>query len=299
MTLINSLNSLQDLHTITSLLGCTDQCLHVLREARASIAATCIEEFRTDTRVSANTLAHHIDVRTHDLAQISDVVHKRNARCQHRICRILDHLGRRYIGENHTIVVHHKGLIQTLHQLSCPLALDAHNHSVGLHKIVNSVALLQKFGVRRHIKLDLHTACSQLLSHRLTHLLRRTHRHRALGYQQRIAIDLAAELACHLQNIAQVGTAIFIGRRSDCTEYYLDLVQALAQLGRKVQTTVGHIAYNQLFKSGLIDRNLPRTELLDFAVININTGYIGSHLGKAGSRNQPDITRSYDRNLHM
>ena len=298
MTLINSLNSLQNPHSIALLFGSTDQCLHVLREARTAIATTRIEELRADTRISTNTLAHHVDVRTHDLAQISDVVHKRNARCQHRICRILDHLSRRHIGENHTVIVHHKGFIQALHQLLSTLALDTYNHTVGLHKIVDSVALLQKFGVRRHIKFDLHTTCSQLLSHCLLDPLRRTHGHRALGYQQSVAIDLAAELARHLQNIAQVGTAVLVGRRSDGTEHNLDLVQALAQLGRKVQTTVGHIACDQLFKTRFIDWDLPLSEHFDLTFIDINTGHIGTHLGEARPRHQPDITRTYDCYLH-
>ena len=298
MTLIDSLNSLQNLHSIAPLLGRADQCLHILREARATITATGIEELRANAHIGTDTLAHHIDIGTHDLAQIGNVVHKRDARCQHRIGRILDHLGRRHIGEDHTIVVHHKGLIQTLHQLSCTLALDTYNHAVGLHKVVDRIALLQKLGIRRHIELNLHATCRKLLTHSLLNLLSRTNGNGTLGYQQRIAIDLATELARHFKNIAQVGTAIFIRRRTHCAKNYLDIIKTLAQLSRKTQTAIGHIARYQLFESRFIYRNLTRAKHLNLTFIYIYAGHIGTHLGKTSSRYQTNVTRTYDCYLH-
>ena len=56
--------------------------------------------------------------------------------------------------------------------------------------------------------------------------------------------------------------------------------------------------FQKISQSSFINGRYPRIDLIHLGLIHINTRNLMSFLGKADSRHDPDVTRSYDRNLH-
>ena len=76
LAFVHSLYGFQYRHFVAVLLGRFDECLHVFGKTRASVAASGIQEFAADTGVGSDTVAHHVDIRSHAFTQIGDVVHE-------------------------------------------------------------------------------------------------------------------------------------------------------------------------------------------------------------------------------
>ena len=256
LLLIDLLDGLQNSHPIAALLGGADQRAHILREARASVAATRVEELLADARVGTNALAHHIHVGSHPLAQIGNIVHKRDARGEHRIGRVLGHLGRGNIHKQHAEIIYQERAVELREELSCALALNAHHNSVGRHKILHGSALLQEFGIRRHIELHIHTPSLQLLADGLLGASGRTDGNGRFDDEERIALDEPSHLAGYGHHLTQVGRAILVGRRTHGGEDHLHLRDALLERGGEAESACSHVAFDDLLQAGLIDGHL-------------------------------------------
>jgi len=105
LRLVYSLDSFEDTHRTAMLLRRADEGLHILGEARASIATARVEELTPDTGITTDTLAHHGDVGTDGFAEVRHLIHEADACGQHGVGCILRHLGRRDVHEEHTEVV--------------------------------------------------------------------------------------------------------------------------------------------------------------------------------------------------
>ena len=100
-------------------------------------------------------MAHHVDVGTHNLAQVGNLVHEAHAGGEHRRCGILDHLGRTCVGiDDRAVVVHQDGAIEPLHRLPRSRRLGTDDDAVGLHEVLDAIALGQEVGIAGHVKLD-------------------------------------------------------------------------------------------------------------------------------------------------
>ena len=73
----------------------------VLREARAAVARTRVQELEPDARVVAHADRDLADVGVDRLAQVRDRVDERDLGGEERVRRVLDHLGRRRVGDEH------------------------------------------------------------------------------------------------------------------------------------------------------------------------------------------------------
>jgi UDPglucose 6-dehydrogenase len=69
------------------------QRLHVLREARAAVAAAGVQELVADARIGADAATHLLDVGAELLGQQRHFVHEADARGEHRIGGVLGQLG--------------------------------------------------------------------------------------------------------------------------------------------------------------------------------------------------------------
>jgi len=107
-----------------------------------------------------------------------------------------------------------------------------------------------------------------------------------------------SELTGHGQHVLQVGTAVLIGRRTYGREHHLDIVEHLGEVGGEVQAVVLHIAPNKLLKPGLIDGHDAILQLLNLGGVHVDTGDVGTHLGKTRAADQSYITGSYDCYFH-
>ena len=168
---VDIFNGFQDTHAVAVLFSRLDEGFDVFRETRTAIAATGIEELRTDAGIAADALTHHVDIRSNEFAEIGNVVHERNARGEHGIGRIFDHLRRRDVREDHAEVVEHEGRIEARHQIACPLALNADNNAVGRHEVFDGSSFLKKFGIGSHVKRNVLAALLEFFLNGRLHLV--------------------------------------------------------------------------------------------------------------------------------
>ena len=92
-------DGVQQLRVVLVLLGDRGQRLHVLGEAGAAVPDARVEEVRSDAAVQTHPLGHQLGVRVHPLADPRDLVDERDARGQEGVGRVLDRLGRRWVGD--------------------------------------------------------------------------------------------------------------------------------------------------------------------------------------------------------
>ena len=280
------------------MVGSLDECLHVFREARTAVATAREEELATNARIAANALPHHVHVGSDELAEVGDVVHKRNARGEHRIGGVFGHLGTGHVHENHAEIVHHKGFVEARKQLFSALALHAHHHAVGTHKVLDGVAFLEKFGVARHVEFHLATALVEFALNRVVNFLRRTHRHGTLRYDNHVFIKVLANRLGHLQHIFQIGGTVFVGRCANGRKHDFLVVENIGQRGREFQSAGIDIFQDKFVESRLVNGNFALFQPFDFSCIHIDAGHVSTRISKTRARHQSDIARSNNCNIH-
>ncbi len=101
----------EDLRLVTHFLRGADERLHVLGEARPTIAGARINEGIADAGIRADTHADLLDVRPEPLGDERQLVHEADLGGQHRIGRVLGQLGGADIHDNQPIVVADERLI--------------------------------------------------------------------------------------------------------------------------------------------------------------------------------------------
>ena len=298
LTLIHFFNGLEHTHLIALLTRRLNQSLDVLRETGTTIAATGIEELGADARVCANAFAHHVHIGTDEFAEIGDVVHERNARGKHGVGCILNHLCRRNVGEKDAVVGHHERSIEALHQFARSFALNTNHNAVGAHEVLDSSTFFQELGIGRHVKLDFHLSSGEFFGDDCLHFLSSAHGNCAFGDEHDIVIHVLSDLTRDLQDVTEVCGTVFIGRRADCAEDSLHLIQTVGQTGCEFQTPLTEVSHNHFFQSGLIDGHFPFGKHFYFFFVDVHAGHFNAHLGETCTGNKADVTGANDSYFH-
>ena len=157
LVLIDFFYSFQHMHIITILFSCFNQRLYIFWKTRATISTTRIKKLTTNTTIRSYSFTYHIYIRTYQLTQISNIIHKRDTGSKHRVSRIFYHFSWRNISKNHTKVVQQKRTIKPTHKFFCFFRLYSHHYTIWAHKIFDSCALFQKFRVACYIKRNLYS----------------------------------------------------------------------------------------------------------------------------------------------
>ena len=231
---VHRLDSFEDAHGTAILLRRTDEGLHILGEARASIATARVEELAPDTGVTTDALTHHGDVGTDGFAEVRHLIHEADARSEHSVGRILRDLCRGDIHEEDAEVIEEDGLVEARHQLTGTVAIDTDDDTVGAHEVLDSVTLLEELGVRSDVEGNGHATLTLCRLDRLTDLEVSTYGHGALGDDETIVRHRLTDSTSYGEDVAQVGRAIFVWGRTDSTEDNLDMGQDFGDRGREV-----------------------------------------------------------------
>ena len=80
---------------------------------------------------------------------------------------------------------------------------------------------------------------------------------------------------------------------------YFDIIKTRHQTCCKLQSTGSNISSDHIFESRLVDWNLATAQTLNLLSIDIHTGHVDTHLRETRSRDQTNVSRSYNRNLHI
>jgi hypothetical protein len=125
----------------------------VLGKARPAIAGAGMQELVADPPVEAHALGHFLHVGADALAQRGDLVDEGDLRGQKGVGGVFDHLRRFQIGGDDREIAQEERAVDLGHDLGRALGLDADDHAVGPHEIVDRRALAQEFGVRGDVEL--------------------------------------------------------------------------------------------------------------------------------------------------
>ena len=275
------------------------KCLHIFRETGTSVTASGIQEFIADTAIRPDPFAHHIHISSHFIAQIGNIVHKRDTRGKHRIGRIFRHLGRWNIHKINTEIIRQEGTIKFSHYIPGPFTFHSDHHPVRRHKILNSRTFFQKFRIRGYLKIDLLPATSQFFPDNRLHLACSPYGNRGFSDQNRIFLDVTPKSTGHVEHIPKIRTAVLIRRRTYGRENHLHLIETSRQIGSEMQTTRFHIPFYQIVKPRFINRNFTLQQMLNLLLVDIHTGHINAHFRKTSTRHQTDIARAYNCYIHI
>ena len=94
-------DAVEQLEVVAGLARGVQQRGDVLREARAAEARTRVQELEADARVVTHADRDFAHVGVDRLAQVRDRVDERDLRREERVRRVLDHLRRRGVGDEH------------------------------------------------------------------------------------------------------------------------------------------------------------------------------------------------------
>ena len=293
LRVVDAVHGLEQVQRQVGLLPGAHQCLDVLGETRAAVARAGVEERMTDTRVAADALAHVVDVRADLFAQVGELVHQRDARGEHRVRRVLRHLGRRDVHEQHRIALPHERRIQLAqHRLGLG-TVHADHDAVGLEEVLHRRALFQELRVRGDVEFRL-----GLRGDRSADFLCGADGHGALGDHELGRVHVRTDRGRHGEHMGEVRRAVLVLGRADGDEDYLARADGRAHVGRERQASLGLVARDQRLETRLVDRDLAFGELADLFRVHVRADHAVTGLREPGAHDETDVSRPDDRDLH-
>jgi hypothetical protein len=227
------------------------------------------------------------------LAHIGDFVHERDARGEHRICRVLAQLRADAIHHHDRRARPGERPVQVRHDRGGTLVVCANHHAVGLQEVFNGRALLQELGIADHAEWLL-----GLLANDLADPLRRSGRHRALVHDDFVAVERLADFFCHREHVTQVRGPVLARGRADGDEHHIGALDRLRQAGGEGQPLLGAVAAHELLEPGLINRDAAAVQGADLGGILVHANDGVARFREAGSNDEPDVSSSDDGDLH-
>lgn len=258
---------------------------------------------RPDAVVLADTEAHLVDIGPDPLADVRDLVHKRDTGRKQRVRRVLDHLRRASVHGQNGVPLPNERLVEALHLFGGPLDLGPDHHAVRLHEVLHRRPLPQKLGIgdHRHVGAVLQTP----LGEDLLDLLARAGRHGTLVHDDALlgALESArreqvGDVPGGLLHVGQVRRPVFARGRREGEEDDFCPVDALGQIRREMEAALRAGPLEVLLQVRLVNGQFPRGELSDFFLVDVHTGHVVAHLCEAGARDEPDVAGADDRNFH-
>src|SRR6185295_8214908 len=102
---------------------------------------------------------------------------------------------------------------------------------------------------------------------RLLHRRRGTDRHGALVYDDRVLVHRLADTASDVEDVPEIGRAVFALRRADGDEDDVGGFDGRRQVGREPQPLFYDVAPDDLLKSRLVDRHLAGGQRRDLVLV--------------------------------
>ncbi len=176
--------------------------------------------------------------------------------------------------------------------------IDAHHYPVRTHEILHRAPFFQELGIGSHIETDIRIPFGQHFLYTRTDFLRRPHRDSAFGDHQHIVFHAFAYLAGNFHDIAKIRRTVLVLRSAYRYENYLGVFHRLGQLRSKRKAAFPHIPLYEFVKPGFIDRDVATRNTGYLCLIDIDASHGHTHFGKTASRNQTDISCSYNDYFH-
>src|SRR5277367_1071334 len=122
-----------------------------------------------DACIRSDALPHMLDVGIQFLGEIGKFIHERDTRSQHRVRRVFGQFRRWNVHHDHAFVITLDWRVDRAHQLYRMLIRGTDNNAVWTHEILDRCALLQKFRIGYHTKIEAFAALRKLFGHGATY----------------------------------------------------------------------------------------------------------------------------------
>jgi len=100
------------------------------------------------------------------------------------------------------------------------------------------------------------------------------------------------------QNVLQIGTAVFIRRRTDGNEDDVAMGDRCCGIGGELQASFLVVLHHHRGQTRFENRDLPLIEAIDLGAVDIDTNDLIAHFSQAGARDQTDIPGTEYSNFH-
>src|SRR5260370_17708347 len=131
----------------------------------------------------------------------------------------------------------------------------------------------------------------QILTYNACEDITAAHGHRNFIDNYGIVVEFLGDATCRALNVAHVRSALIgTGGGIDGDKNKVAIVQCLAIAGCEMQTSCSNVAFDHFFQPGLINRQNALLKFFNFLRDNIDTGYLVTHIRKAGTCDQAYIT---------
>ena len=165
-------------------------------------------------------MSHVLDVGTEIVGEVRELVHERDARCEHRVGRILGELGGADVHDEQSIVIAHERRVHRAQRRDRALVGRTDHDAVRFHEILDRRTLLQEFRVRGYGEVELDAAGCKLFGDGTAHAIRGSNRHRRLVDDDLGLRHPAPDAARGREHVLHVGGAVLVGRRTDGDELH-------------------------------------------------------------------------------
>jgi hypothetical protein len=100
------------------------------------------------------------------------------------------------------------------------------------------------------------------------------------------------------QDMPKICRAILIGWRSDRDKDDLGSSDGFPDVGRKQESTLRLISFDEIFESWLVDWNAIFEQCANLSRIDVRTNDVIARFGQTSTYDETDVTRSDDRYPH-
>ncbi len=225
------------------------------------------------------------------LTKVRDRVHERDLGGEERVRRVLDHLRRRGVGDEHRRI---ERPVELAHAHRDRRVVATDHDAVGLEEVPYRRALAKELGVRRHPDLlDRRARFGQDPLHEPGG----AHGHRRLVDHNRPAAQHGCDLACDVLDERQVCGPVVALRGRHAEEHELGDARRVLRTDDELQPLGREALVEQRLQTVLEDGDLTLRQGGDPAGVDVGTRDPVSEMGQAGCRGQPDVAGSDDRNI--
>ena len=282
----------EQIEGVTGRTGDVEQRLDVLREARTAVARARVEELKADAGVVAHSDRDFVRVGVDRLAQVRDRVDERHLGGEERVRRVLDHLGRGGVGDEHRRL---DPLVELAHAHGRLAVVTTDDDAVGVQEVADGLALAQELGVRRDG--DALGARTGLRQDPL-YEARRTDGNRRLVDDDRVRREDRCDLAGDALDERQVGRTVGALRRLHAHEHDLGVLRGGRCADDELEPAGREALLEELRQTELEDRDLALFQARDPLGIDVSAQNIVSKVRETRSSGQSNVSGADDRDSH-
>ena len=275
--------------------GRVHQRARVLGEARAAEAGTGRQELQADALVEAHAAGHVLDVGSHLLAEIGQLVDEGDAGSEEGVGGVLDDLGGLAGGDEKRHVLGGERTVELAHHLLGALGIDADHHAVRPQEVLHRGTLAHEL----RVGCDLEVAIGPGPRHDLAQLCRGANRHGRLGDDDGEALHGPGDfLACRIDE-GQIRRILALTRgRAHRDQHHIRLGNGVLHVVGEDEPARRAVGRHDGLQPLLVNRDPAALEKGKLAGITVHAGHFIAEVREAGSRNQPHIACADDRDLH-